>query len=128
MRSDNQHVGAGAFPWVVMISVPATAFFTAIASETGKDAYKALERLVGRIYKARKAAGEFTGSVTFVDEETGTWINLPPDLPDDARRALGEIEWNSLPSAVLRWDRDRGRWGDAWDEFRDLPDGSATTE
>lgn len=40
--------GAGAFQWALMISVPATAFFTALAAEAGKDAYKVLKRLAGR--------------------------------------------------------------------------------
>ena len=84
--------GAGAFQWILMISVPATAFLTALAAEAGKDAYKVLKRLVGRIHEARTAAGTAAGwttdSVAVVDEETSTWILVPPELPEEAWRAL----------------------------------------
>ncbi len=35
-----------------------------------------------------KGSGLPTGSVTLVDDETTTWIDLPPDLPDKAWRLL----------------------------------------
>lgn len=115
--------GAGAFQWVLMISVPTTAFFTALAAEAGKDAYKVLKRLVGRIHDARTAAGTAAGwttnSVAIVEEETSTWILLPPELPEEAWRALSEVSLKELPSdPVLRWDPRTRQWRDAWDEYR----------
>ncbi len=115
--------GAGAFQWVLMISVPATAFFTALAAEAGKDAYKILKRLVGRIHERRTAtataAGWTTDSVAVVERETNTWILMPPELPEEAWRALSEFSLKELPSdSVLRWDPKTGQWRDAWDEYR----------
>lgn len=69
-------------PWVVMITVPTTAFFTAMASEAGKNAWKVLKRLGGRIHEARKASSAPSGTLTLVDQTTGNWIALPPDLEE----------------------------------------------
>lgn len=115
--------GAGAFQWVLMITVPTTAFLTAMAAEAGKDAYKVLKRLVGRIHKARIAAGRTAGwttdSVAVIDEQTNTWVLLPPDLPEEAWRALSDVGMKELATdSVLRWDPDTGTWQDAWDEYR----------
>ena len=87
VRACRESQGAGPFQWELMIAVPTTAFFTALAAEGGKDAYKALKRLVGRIHAARTAAGRTTGSVAVVEEATSTWLLLPPELPDEAWRA-----------------------------------------
>ncbi len=57
-----------------------------------------------------------TGSVTLVDEESGTWIALPTGLPDEAWLLLPEVSLKELPSGSLRWDPKMGRWRDAWDE------------
>lgn len=115
--------GAGAFQWVLMITLPATAFLTALAAEAGKDAYKVLKRLVGSIHEARIAAGSAAGwttdSIAVVDEQTNTWFLLPPELPEEAWRALSDVSLTELPSdAVLRWDPNTGQWRDAWDEYR----------
>ncbi|MGH9155200.1 MAG: hypothetical protein ACRD1K_04995 [Acidimicrobiales bacterium] len=108
---DLENKGAGGeFPWVVLISVPTTWFFAAFAGEAGKDAFKTLKTLIKRLYHARKTAQLRTGAATLIDEETSTWINLPPDLPDEALRQLPQIPLNELPSRVLRWDRVTGRW------------------
>jgi hypothetical protein len=117
VKADFERRGAGGnYPWLVVVSVPAAAFFTTLANEAGKDAYKVLKRLVGRIHEARKASSKAKGSLTLVDEATGTWIALPPGLPDEAWRLLPEAQLTELPSGSLRWDPETLQWRDAWDE------------
>src|SRR5437868_14546906 len=90
VRVDPMLKGAGGdFPWMVIISVPATAFLTTFAAEAGKDAYKELKKLIKRLYDARKTAQFRTGFLTFGGDETSTSFTLPPELPDEA--------WPQLP-------------------------------
>ena len=109
--------GAGGdYPWLVVIAAPFAPFFASIANQAGKDAYKALKRLVVRIHEARKASSRPNGSLTLVDETTGTWVALPPDLPDEAWQLLPEAQLTDLPSGSLRWDPQTLQWQDAGDE------------
>ncbi len=85
VRADLERKGAGGdFPWAVIITAQVTAFFTVFVTEAGKDAYKNLKQLIKRLYDARKASRFSHGGVTFRDAETGKWITLPPELPDEA--------------------------------------------
>ena len=112
VRPGLERKGAGGdFPWAVIVTAPVTAVLGALAV----DGYKALKRLLKRLYDARKASRFSHGSVTLVDEESGTWITLPPELPDEAWRVLPEVNLNELPSGTLRWDPKTGQWRDAWD-------------
>ncbi|HVF12711.1 MAG TPA: hypothetical protein VNA87_06460 [Actinomycetota bacterium] len=100
--------GAGGdYPWLVVITAPVLATFLA---EATKDAYKALAKLVVRIYEARKASSRPNGSLTLVDGSTGTWIALPPDLPDEAWKLLPEAQLTELPTGALRWDSETLQW------------------
>ncbi len=111
VRVDPMLKGAGGdFPWMVIISVPATAFLTTFAAEAGKDAYKELKKLIKRLYDARKTAQFRTGYLTFGGDKTSTSFNLPPELPDEAWQQLPEITSTELRSGVLRWDREMGQW------------------
>ena len=117
VEADLELRGAGGqFPWMVVLAVPAAQFLNAFLSEAGKDGYKNLKLLIQRLYDARKAARAPKGGITLVDEETSTWINLPPDLPHEALQQLSEVDLKELPSGTLRWDSKTGRWRDAWDE------------
>jgi len=109
--------GAGGdYPWLVVITTSLAPFLATFANEAYKDAYKSLKKLVVRIHEARKASSRPNGSLTAVDEATGTWIALPPDLPDQAWKLLPEAQLTELPSGSLRWDSKSKRWRDAWDE------------
>lgn len=109
--------GAGAINWTLLISIPATAYFAKLASELATDSYNALKRTVGRIHEARKAAGVSMGEVTFVDEEADTTFNLPPELPEDAWRALSEKRPEEY-SDIWVWDPTTGQWRDFWKQHR----------
>jgi len=110
--------GAGGdYPWLVEITTSLAPFFALIiATEATKDVWKALKRLVGRIHEARKASSRPNGRLTLVDKTTGTWIALPPDLPDEAWRLFPEAQLTELPSGALRWDSETLQWRDAGHE------------
>jgi len=114
--------GAGAFTWSVMIEVATAASVATLAAAATTDAYKGLRRLVGKIHEKKKAAGTAAGwttdSVAIVVKESSTWILLPPELPEEAWRALSEVSLTELPSDIVRWDPMTGQWRDAWDEYR----------
>jgi len=103
--------GVGDFPWIVMFTVPLTAFLTAFAAEAGKEAYAGLKNLVRSIWSARTRRTGPPGSCIIVDERTGVWIHLKPDIPNEAYQALAEIDLESMePPAVLVYDDNTRRW------------------
>ncbi len=110
--------GAGAIDWTLLISLSATAYFAKLASEMATDHYNALKRVAGRIFDARKEAGRSPGSITFVNEETGTSFSVPLELPDEAWRALSEVTPEGS-SDMWVWDPRTGQWLDFWDQYRD---------
>jgi hypothetical protein len=106
--------GAGeALPWLVQVglAVPITAFFTAFASEAGKDAYQAVKTWVNEIWKAREGAGNGDGHIDIGDSED-TRLILPPSLPEDALDALEDLDWSEKRGDYLIWDPDRREWSD----------------
>jgi hypothetical protein len=106
-------------PWIIEIVVGGAIgkFLWAAAAgagdEAGRDGWKALKRLIIQLYEARKASRAPQGGVTIRDKETGTLIQLPPDLPNEAYQRLYEIETFSAPlSGLLRWDAEAEAWRD----------------
>jgi hypothetical protein len=112
---------ADLLPWIIEITAAATvARFTwaAVAGagdEAGRDAWKALKRLITSLYEARRTSRAPQGGVNFRDSEAKVEIQLPPDLPDAAYRRLWEIENPVAPlSGILRWDNDLQDWTDVF--------------
>ncbi len=111
VSTDPNCKGAGGeFPWMVAISIPATAFFTAFATEAGKDAYKHLKRFVGRLYDARKSSKFRTGRVVLIDRDTGRSFTLPPLLSGEAWEQLKAPRADDFALSVFRWDPETGEW------------------
>jgi hypothetical protein len=111
VRPSYERRGTGDLPWVVMVSVPLTAFLTAFAAEAGKDAYKGLKRLVRTIWDKRTKTSGPSGSFTIIDIKSGIWVLLDPDIPDDAYSALSELDLDSLQgSGVLKYDKNQEGW------------------
>lgn len=103
--------GVGDFPWVVMFTVPLTAFLTAFAAAAGKDAYAGLRNLVRSIWSTRTQATGPSGSCIIVDKGTRVWIHLKPGIPNKAYHALAEIDLESLePPAALIYNDNTGQW------------------
>jgi len=111
VRIDPDCKGAGGeFPWMVAISLPATAFFTAVAAKAGEDAYRGLKKLVRRLYDARKASKFRTGRVVLMDIDSGRSFTLPPEPSDEAWHQLSTAGPDDFAASVFRWDRETGEW------------------
>jgi len=102
--------GIGEFPWIVLLSVPATAFFSAMAAAAGKDAYRALKGIIGAVWAVRKRCSGPRGDVILRDEDTGTWIMLEPDLPEEAYEKLAGLDPTRFRAGSLRYDWELGEW------------------
>ena len=110
VRIDPDCKGAGGeFPWMVVISFPATAFFAAFSAEAGKDTYQSLKRFINRRYDARKGSRFKTGMVILLDVDTGTSVTLPPEIPDDVWQQLPDTGPHAWPPGVFRWDPETGK-------------------
>jgi len=111
VRADPDCKGAGGeFPWMVAVSLPATAFFTAVAAEAGKDAYKNLKQLIKRLYDARNASKFRTGRVVYIDMDSGKSFTVPPELSDEGWHQLSAAGPDDFAASVFRWDRETGEW------------------
>lgn len=113
VRAAYERKGIGDFPWIVMITAPATAFLTAIAAAAGKDAYDAAKSLVGGVWAARRRGSGPRGDMILRDEQTDIWIFLEPDLPAEAYEKLVTLDLASFKTdrfGYLRYDRERGEW------------------
>jgi hypothetical protein len=96
----------------VVIVVPSLrGFFTGFAEEAGKDAYKALKRLVSRV--SGKGRRRSDGVVVLQDQQTNARADLTPQLDDAAYSALFELDFGSLQEGTLVWDPAAGQWRQA---------------
>jgi hypothetical protein len=106
---DQPHVGE-ALPWIISITLaaPVAAFFAAIGSEAGKDAYLALKEWLRGIAAISHPA--VYGHVEIEDPE-GTKFDLRPKaLPDEAFTGLLELDWSKLSGGELVWAEEEKRW------------------
>jgi hypothetical protein len=122
----------------VVLAATATAvilpFIQAIATKAGEDAYEAIRRLIQRRPNHKRnddADGE--GEQTGYDDEQVRWwseallssppcrliddsshvaLSLPPEIPDEAARALGDfnLKLRSNVWIELSWDDDTMAW------------------
>jgi hypothetical protein len=90
--------------WVLRIPIEdgLAAFFTTLGALVAKDAYGALKQLVTSL---RACAG--FGGIDFYDG-AGNCVCISQELPDEALRALFEIDWSRTRAGSLVW-RD-GEW------------------
>ena len=79
-------------PWVVLITIPITAFLSAFAAAAGRDAYKGLKKLVRTIWTKRAKTSGSSGSFTIIDSKSRVWLQLHPDIPSDAYIALAKFD------------------------------------
>ena len=111
VRPSCERKGIGDFPWIVMVSVPLTAFLTAFAAAAGKDAYGRLKKLVSTIWAKRTKTSGSSCNFTIVDSKSGVWVLLDSDIPSDAYSALAKLDLDSLQGpGVLKYDKDEKRW------------------
>lgn len=110
VRAAYQRKGVADFSWIVLATLPLTAFFTALASEAGRDAYRALRQFVRNVFSARQHSPQPQGSLLARDTETCIEILLEPDLPDKAYRELLQLDLSAFELGSVKYDRDKGEW------------------
>lgn len=127
-RAAVERTTAGGLPtdWgtVVTTAVVTTAavpFVKTLAQKAAEDSYAAVRKFIRHLIrthgqrKREYGAAAHTGPVLLVhDPNTDTILRLPPDLPDDAIRALTDANLTT-PSGTARpvrliWDPTKGQW------------------
>ena len=113
---------AADLPWLVMIFVGVAvgtfmkAALQGAGDEAGRDAWRALMRLIKAIYEARHSRAS-RGSVSIRIVDPPVEIPLPPDLPEHAYQRLFEIENpRARLSGILMWDNEAQAWVDVLTE------------
>lgn len=107
-------------PWLIEITLaaPFAAFFTSAASEAGKDAYQAAKALLRDLARTRRKGSDH-GSIDLIDS-TSSHLILPAPIPEEALKALEQLDWTLIRSAYLLWDDEYGRWYEIDGEPKDL--------
>jgi hypothetical protein len=97
----------GALIWLVDVSLGTglVAFFKTLGEEAGKDAWAAMKQLVTNLLAARVDDGE--GRILLRADDYND-VYVLGELPDEAYRALFDLDWSELRAGSLVW-RD-GEW------------------
>jgi len=118
VRADYWRLSALDLPYAVYVLAPLTwialKFLGGAAGAAGTDAWEAfrdggwlgLQRFVQEVGRAR---GEREGSIVVRDPE-GPDVALSDRLPEEAFRALAELDWRELPNGQLFWSQERCDW------------------
>jgi hypothetical protein len=104
----------------IALSAPVLAFFTAMTTKAGEDAYLALKGFCKRMLNARRRSNGRETSIQLEDTKTGLRIELSSELPDNSwRQLLGATRtYLSAQSAgagsptgpTLKWSSKWNRW------------------
>jgi hypothetical protein len=97
--------------WMILVSVPLTAFLTSFLSEAGKDAYLTLKTLLGKLFAIFPRESTRRRKVHLRDPGSGLVIELHDRLPERAYQELVGLAVPRLPSPYVP---DRLRWEDQW--------------
>jgi len=104
-----------------VVTAAAVPFVKTLAQKAAEDSYAAVRKFIRHLIrthgqrKREYGATAHKGPVLLVhDPNTGTILRLPPDLPDDAIRALIDATLTT-PSDTVRpvrliWDPTKGQW------------------
>jgi hypothetical protein len=101
--------GPGSSPdiWTIGAAAPIAAFFAAIASEVGKDAWRKLKDLIEDLRNPADGAGDVIQ--IWIKPEEGI-ILIPEGLPDEAYEELVRRVVSGEDANGLSWDPDAGEW------------------
>jgi hypothetical protein len=97
--------------WMILVSVPLTAFLTSFLSEAGKDAYLTLKTLLGKLFAIFPRESTRRRKVHLRDPGSGLVIELHDRLPE---RAYQELVGLAVPRLPSRYAPARLRWEDQW--------------
>jgi hypothetical protein len=96
----------GTLPWAMIVTIPLTAFLTALAGAAGADAWRGLKSFVAGVFEARRAPDRPDGAISWEDERRT--VILTDRIPDEGFHQLTSGE---LPaSGYFVWDEERGEW------------------
>jgi len=127
-RSEASARMQGDGPWLVMLVVLAVPFLNGFGGEAGKDAWQALKRLVADLHKARARESwgqvvirpgvigedEADGKVTLpgfpIPKNPNVEITLDSRMPDEAYRALFDLDLDAFDGGTLHWNPTTGEW------------------
>ena len=102
---------SGEFPWTIILLASIgsffSAFFAAVGTGAGRDAYQGIRRLTARLFGARR---NLNGSVVLSDDNTRTHIVLIADLPEEAYRQLAQKGLGQLLGGYWTWNPDLKEW------------------
>jgi hypothetical protein len=101
---------SGDLTWLVLASLPLSAFLSALGDKIAEDGYAGLHDLVLRIARHGRRTGATTHALLLEDQGTGTLVELDEDLPHDSYRRLLEVDLSANAGVTLRYDRTTGHW------------------
>lgn len=107
-RVDERTVTGGALiGWVVTITLaaPLAAFFTAVGSEAGKDAYAAF-----RTWFRRQKLRTVDSGTVILQGSDELEVVLELGVPEEALEALRGLDWPHMSSGPIVWDDQTRRW------------------
>jgi hypothetical protein len=99
----------GTLPWAMIVTIPLTAFLTALAGAAGADAWRALRSFVAGVFEVRRVPNRPDGAIRWEDKRRT--VILTDRIPDDGFRQLTSGEFPS--SGYFIWDEEQ----EAWREF-----------
>jgi hypothetical protein len=96
--------------WLVLASLPLSAFLTALGTRLAEDGYAGLHDLVIRIGRHRRRPDRRSQVVLLEDEDTGTFVELDDAVPEDGYRKLLELDLSENVGMTLHYESVTGRW------------------
>lgn len=105
--------GNGAF-WMtlVLLGVSFKGFADGFFGKLGEDAAVALRDFVEELRKARRGSTHANEGWVAFDDPDDTNVMLSSGLPDEAYRALLDVDWSDARGGTIMWDDATGRWFD----------------
>lgn len=90
----------------IVVLGPMAAFFIALASEAGKDAYHGLKALLARLWAIEdREEDDLT-----ISDEANNLLFLSKGIPDEAIEKLTRLDWENIRSKRIVWDAEQREW------------------
>jgi hypothetical protein len=111
--------GNGAF-WIVLVllGVAFKSFADGFFGKLGGDAADALREFVGELREARRRSSRAPDGWVEFDDPDDTKVMFASGLPDEAYRALLELDWPEHRGGMLMWDEESREWYDPNRRYR----------
>jgi hypothetical protein len=103
-------IRGGELTWLVLASLPLSAFLSTFGTKLAEDGYAGLHHLVARIARHGRGSHPHAHALVLEDEISGTLVQLDDDLRDDGYRALVELDLSEHVGVILRYEAASRRW------------------